>query len=352
MCVLCVSRSKLAAALRRAAEAARLHDAGFATWENLAAGHRTGTTAEGSPSLPEAAEFDAVYVLEPPPAGQSLAEAVSTWGQARKRVVVAGPVTAELSAYAALEGTLGANAPLGVSLAAHTQVGRAVLAAGQQRSAGEPVYLRYAAEEGSPDGLLWRLGDAISFASSVLGEPRSVYVTAVPEAGESGAAPLHPVHLSALVRHADDCISLIGIGAASDAANQDGRDAGQDASGEARLASTLYLGNRGAVEMNLVAGGVLLKGDGGAFGRLRDERHDSLTSWLGKAASLVKSELGNAGSAGSASEEHERARLTARRMVAVADAARRSLESGRAVTLSQAEGSKDGAYIGALPAHA
>jgi hypothetical protein len=88
-----------------------------------------------------------------------------------------------------------------------------------------------------------------------------------------------PVHLTALVRHAADCLSLVSIGASE----------------QPRLPSTLYLGNRGAVETNLVSGGVLIGGDDdphatGSFHRQLDDRLDALTSWLRAAGSLARGE--------------------------------------------------------------
>lgn len=333
MRLLCIAGNASAAAVQLAMEAARLEGAGFTAWPEAAA-DAAATLADG---------YDAVCVLEPAPGGAAaLTEAVTRWGRAGKTVILAGPAadTREVFDAAQAAASAAGGALLGLSQPGFTLAGRAVITAAQQRTAGIPVYLRYAAEEGTPAGLTWHLSVAIDFAAAVLGESRSLYVTAVPAGGAE------PVHLAALVRHDDDCISLLGAGSVG----QDRRDSASSGSGgsatgpegavgPARLASTLYLGNRGAMEMNLVSGGVLLDAEAGRglFGRMRDDRHDALTVWMRAADALARG------------EGRPAAQATAQRMAAAADAVRRSLDSGRAAVLQPAGREPQ---AGEVPVHA
>lgn len=243
----------------------------------------------------------------PPAAGLSAAlAALEALAQSGRRVVLPGPATADLATFDALAARFRnhGGALLGLDLIGHSAAGRATLAAAQQRAAGEPVYLRYATEQGSPDTLLWHLTAAIAFAAGVLGEPHSVYATAVRDS--NGAA----VHLAAMTRHPGHGVALLGAGCAP----------------SARPAHSLYLGNRGAVESNVVAGGLVLRDDTAPtmFDRLGDDQVLVQRAWLAAARVLAEGD--------SAAQAHGAS--TARQMVAAAEAVSRSLTTGRAAPLA------------------
>ena len=278
-----------------------------------------------------ARHYDAVGVLEPPAGGlDPVGNLVRACARAAKTVVLAGPAADGPATFDDLASICAAHdvGLLGLCLSAFSPAGRAMIAAAQQQTAGEPVYLRYATEVGGPVAALpWTLAGAAALAAQALGAPESIYVTGVRDQGGT------LVHLAAHVRHANGGVALLGIGAA----RGEGRT-GSDTSLRRRPASTLFLGNRGAVEQNLVAGGVLTRdGPGGPnesrFERLRrdDVRQPALVGWLAAAAGLARG------------EGRERGASTARLLSAVVTAARRSLVGGRPERIVLSLGSGTGA---------
>jgi hypothetical protein len=190
---------------------------------------------------------------------------------------------------------------------AETAVGRAILAAARAGTVGAPVYLRYAFEAAAPaglDGLLWHAADAVAFAAAVLGEPASLYASAVRDG--SG----QPIHLAVAVRHPNASVALLGIGAAG---------------GARRPPTLLFLGDRGAIEGNPVATGTILHDGtpGGATTPLRDDGTGAYPAWLD----------GRPPDATSAADAQ---------CTMVMAVIRRSIESGRSQALGQDGGRRDG----------
>ena len=134
---------------------------------------------------------------------------------------------------------------------ATTAAGRAVLAAAQGGTVGTPVYLRYAFEAPAAESLLRHAADAVVFAAEVLGDPATVYASAVRNAAGQ------PVQLAIAVRHPDECVALLGVGVAA---------------GTHRPPTYVFLGDRGAIESNAAYSGWVTGGpataDGPADARL------------------------------------------------------------------------------------
>jgi hypothetical protein len=268
--------------------------------------------------------YDAVCLMAPlsdRPGRSDVAELAQSWARAGVAVLLAGPPGGDARQLARLEAVCAASGAAVVcdGLTPYTALGRAAIAAATDGTVGAPVYLRYAAEDGGVDDLLWRVVDAVDLASRCLGAATRVYVAAQRNAnGET-------VHLAATVECHDGATALAGLGAA-------GLHRGN--------ASLLLIGNQGAVERNAVAGGLVF-GEGprasgkstaaGAAVAMRDELADVLASWLGGALAS----LSDAAARGAALAR-------ARRQVAVLAAVQRSLDSGGAAEIEEIADSSKG----------
>jgi hypothetical protein len=263
-------------------------------------------------------DYDAVCVLEPLP---GLADIVAACGEAGLSVLVAGPPTEDLgelerlaAAFAWPRAALAAG-----GLVAAAPAACAVLEAAAGRRVGAPVYLRYAAEAGTPDALLWHAADAIDFAAEALGEPVDVCAAGVQDA--SGAL----VHVALTVRHRAGAVAVLGLGCADSGGGVGGGPGGDGRGDHASVAtrgysSLLLIGDRGVVEGQPAAGGVIVRdGDPApAATGLRDDYAAGLAGWLTASESLLDGEA-----------PHAAALRRARRLVGAAAAVRRSLRTGQ-----------------------
>jgi hypothetical protein len=258
MRVRCLGHASFVAALRRAA-----------------AGVGSATGAVEILDAEATADYDAVCLLEPPATPDTFGTAAGVWhelltdARAGKHVLLAGPTPSLETAQKLAAGCTPSGAALfGAGLPSHSPWGKAAAAAGEGRSLGAPVYLRYTAEAGSSSALFWHATGAIELAAQTLGAPVSVYAATVTNA--AGA----PVHLALSVKLADDSVALLGVGALESEAGATGERRGKPA--------LLYLGDRGALETNAAAGGMVYRDEpaGPPLATLRDDREDTLTSWL------------------------------------------------------------------------